>query len=255
MFQPLKSWLTAARTATLTARTPHRFAPQVEALHDRITPTASVSGGNLNIYGTGHDDTVTAWSYPDLTHVADFPVRMEFPRGVTGVSGGVILVWGNDTGSVPVVERFDRKGIPLGRFDLSALIIPKRQLEPKLRTDPTTGRVWVRTRESEQEFNPATGKPISPVSPSPLAYPSPFSTGWATPDDTRFVVDESENKRGPIAYDPRPWYQRGIFLRVRNTTTGAERRWRVAGAVGGPVAVSPDGSRVPKLVRGNWTGS
>ncbi|MBP3953764.1 hypothetical protein J8F10_00415 [Gemmata sp. G18] len=57
MFQTLKSWLTAARSAK-SAPHPRRFAPQVEALHDRLTPSFSVSGNNLNIVGTNHADTV-----------------------------------------------------------------------------------------------------------------------------------------------------------------------------------------------------
>lgn len=57
MFKTLKSWL-AAKTPHA-ARTPHRFAPQVEALQDRITPTVTVSGGNLSISGTPYADTVS----------------------------------------------------------------------------------------------------------------------------------------------------------------------------------------------------
>lgn len=60
MFQTLKSWLTAARTADTAARPkPRRFAPQIESLHDRITPNAYVltSTGDLIVNGTDFADT------------------------------------------------------------------------------------------------------------------------------------------------------------------------------------------------------
>lgn len=55
MFQALKSWL----TTTPRVRSSRRFTPQVEALHDRITPSVYVVGGHLIIYGTGYADTVS----------------------------------------------------------------------------------------------------------------------------------------------------------------------------------------------------
>jgi Ca2+-binding RTX toxin-like protein len=58
MFQTLKSWLSAGRPAQPTPA-PSRFAPQVESLHDRLTPSAYVNNtGDLTILGTTFNDEV-----------------------------------------------------------------------------------------------------------------------------------------------------------------------------------------------------
>lgn len=61
MFQTLKSWLTSTHTTQAVARpNPRRFAPQVEAMPDRITPSVSIhADGHLVIGGTSFDDLVT----------------------------------------------------------------------------------------------------------------------------------------------------------------------------------------------------
>jgi len=60
MFQTLKSWFNSARTAQTDVRpNPRRFAPQLEALDDRLTPSVSVIGGHMIIHGTDINDTVS----------------------------------------------------------------------------------------------------------------------------------------------------------------------------------------------------
>ncbi|MBP3953761.1 hypothetical protein J8F10_00400 [Gemmata sp. G18] len=57
MFQALKSWLPPTRAADAPAA--RRFAPQLESLHDRITPAAYVnSTGDLTVLGTPFNDEV-----------------------------------------------------------------------------------------------------------------------------------------------------------------------------------------------------
>lgn len=60
MLKTLRTWAAAFGAAgTSAGGNPRRFAPQAEALHDRLTPTASVSGGHLIIDGTAFADTVS----------------------------------------------------------------------------------------------------------------------------------------------------------------------------------------------------
>ena len=59
MFQTLKSWQSSTRTTQSSAESnPRRFTPNVEVLHDRITPTVSLVSGHLLIHGTPINDTV-----------------------------------------------------------------------------------------------------------------------------------------------------------------------------------------------------
>src|SRR6188508_1343669 len=60
MLKLLRTLAASIRTPkTAAGRNPRRFAPQVEALHDRLTPSATVAGGHLIIYGTSGDDVVS----------------------------------------------------------------------------------------------------------------------------------------------------------------------------------------------------
>lgn len=84
MFQALKSWLTA-RTPSA-PRTPQRFALQLEALHDRLTPTVSVVNGDLTIVGTNSSDTVSVAQVGNVYQVTENnPVDRSLPPVVTSV--------------------------------------------------------------------------------------------------------------------------------------------------------------------------
>ncbi|WP_315854051.1 calcium-binding protein [Gemmata palustris] len=128
MFQALKSWLTRTRTSDAPTRpNPHRFAPQVEPLQDRLTPsvtpfngsslivtgpivgtvtgdpvTVSVSsGGNLVITGTNTADAVTVSQVGNLYKVSVAnKVDRSLPPDVTSVPvasvTGVIAFDGKD---------------------------------------------------------------------------------------------------------------------------------------------------------------
>jgi Ca2+-binding RTX toxin-like protein len=60
MLNALRKLTAAVRSATPPAgRIPARFAPQLEALHDRVMPSVYVVGGHLIIYGTAGRDVVS----------------------------------------------------------------------------------------------------------------------------------------------------------------------------------------------------
>lgn len=81
MFQTLKSWLTSTHTTQAVARpNPGRFAPQVEALPDRITPSVSIHpDGHLVIGGTSGDDTVTVVNNGSFYRVSETRTDLYIP--------------------------------------------------------------------------------------------------------------------------------------------------------------------------------
>jgi Ca2+-binding RTX toxin-like protein len=98
MFKTLKALLTASHPAKSPA-SPHRFAPQLEALHDRLTPTVSVTNGHLVITGTNVADTVS------VVQVGNF-YRVE---ELSGVRAGTPSVTNVPVASVTGVIAFDGK--------------------------------------------------------------------------------------------------------------------------------------------------
>jgi Ca2+-binding RTX toxin-like protein len=86
MFQTLKSWLTPARTAE---PNPRRFAPQLEALADRLTPTVNLVSGHLIIHGTDANDWVSIAPSGTNYQVYENGVTRYIPRAA--VTGDVLF--------------------------------------------------------------------------------------------------------------------------------------------------------------------
>lgn len=99
MFKSLRAMLASFRTTTMpaTRQNPRRFAPQVEALHDRVTPTVYVSGGDLYIDGTPGPDVVSVVNTGSSYAVSELRTDAYLPRTrvtnipVASVTGEVVF--------------------------------------------------------------------------------------------------------------------------------------------------------------------
>lgn len=106
MWKTPHAWTASIRTTkTAAGRNHRRYAPQVEALHDRLTPSTFVSGGHLIIHGTVGNDLVSVTLTSDSYKVTESRLDLYFPSTrvtyvpITSVTGDLVFKGfdGNDS--------------------------------------------------------------------------------------------------------------------------------------------------------------
>ncbi len=182
----------------------------------------------------GGAQAVTAWRFPILTAGPTLKVAMQRPECATVAADGIIIVGGRTKDYTAAGERFDRAGTPLGPLKYAPA-----QTGAVIRLAATGKVVTAISTLGAQDFDPATGEPVSTPAISPNVLDS-------------VTVVAADGSRGATSYkvaDPgmapdfRPWYQKGGFVRVVSRTGGAGREWRV-GVYPTPIAFTADGKLI-----------